>query len=97
MADKEIQRAGKVLPIYSHSFTILTFASKIHATLLNTKHSDDRRGGTQKRRGVDCTEVFKMFGSHEFGEFTLECLHLSQRFAYEKDGYFKCIHKILFP
>jgi hypothetical protein len=102
MPDREVNREGKVCTSLCIFFSTFNFLSlQIHATLFKSKHTNERKSGsesvTQSRRGIDCTEIFKVFGSHSFGEFQLDCLHLSQRFVYEKDGYYKCIHKILFP
>ncbi|KAJ4831720.1 hypothetical protein Tsubulata_038269 [Turnera subulata] len=67
----------------------------LHATVMNTSH---RRG---KRRGrndfFDARNIYRQYGSEEWGEYLIREAHLSQRFVYDENGYYHCCASIPFP
>lgn len=73
-------------------------ALKLHATLMNTRQRK-RRQKERKRLSVpfDARDIFKKYGSMEWGEFLLPEVHLSQRFLYDDNGYYHCCGSIPLP
>ncbi|XP_050234297.1 uncharacterized protein LOC126682607 [Mercurialis annua] len=68
---------------------------KLHATLMNARH---RKGKFRKQNdSFDARGIFKQFGSKEWGEYPIGEVHLSQRFVYDKNGYYHCCASIPFP
>ncbi|CAN1836713.1 Activating signal cointegrator 1 complex subunit 1 [Linum perenne] len=68
---------------------------KLHATLMNARH----RKGKQKRtmNSFDARGVVKRFGDEDWGEYLIREAHLSQRFVYDANGYYRCCAAIPFP
>ncbi|MQL91999.1 hypothetical protein Taro_024625 [Colocasia esculenta] len=69
---------------------------KLHATLMNARH---RKGKTKKGRhdSFDARSIFKMYSSEDWGEYLIPEVHLSQRFAFDENGYYHCCASIPFP
>ncbi|OWF52184.1 activating signal cointegrator 1 complex subunit 1-like [Mizuhopecten yessoensis] len=58
----------------------------------------DQRGSQNKEReSFDATSVLKKFGEFDFGEHPIRTIHLSQRQAVAKDGYYGCAGSLLLP
>lgn len=74
---------------------------KLHATLMNTSYRKKRKGDKQSGRGqripFDATDILAKHGSEEWGEYRITEAHLSQRFVYDKDGYYHCCASLKFP
>ncbi|XP_030442833.1 uncharacterized protein LOC115665088 isoform X3 [Syzygium oleosum] len=69
---------------------------KLHATLMNARHRKSKRR-TRKVDSFDARGIFKQYGSEEWGNYLLREAHLSQRFAFDENGYYHCCASILFP
>ncbi|KDO56967.1 hypothetical protein CISIN_1g010205mg [Citrus sinensis] len=69
---------------------------KLHATLMNIRHKK-RRKGTRRVDYFDARDIFKQFGSKEWGEYLIKEAHLSQRFVYDESGFYHCCASIPFP
>ncbi|XP_021891919.1 A-kinase anchor protein 7 [Carica papaya] len=67
---------------------------KLHATVMNARHRTKR---TRKLDFFDARGIFEQFGSEEWGEYLIREAHLSQRFAFDKSGYYHCCASIPFP
>ncbi|KAG0493953.1 hypothetical protein HPP92_004947 [Vanilla planifolia] len=68
---------------------------KLHATLMNTRHRK-RKMGTKRHDSFDARSIFKSYGSKDWGEYLISEVHLSQRFAYDENGYYHCCGSIPF-
>ncbi|XP_019198844.1 PREDICTED: uncharacterized protein LOC109192598 isoform X2 [Ipomoea nil] len=68
---------------------------KLHATVMNARHIRGKR--SRKNRSFDARTIYKRYGSEEWGEYLIREAHLSQRFAYEENGYYRCCASIPFP
>ncbi|GER48329.1 activating signal cointegrator 1 complex subunit [Striga asiatica] len=69
---------------------------KLHATIMNARH----RKRTKWSKNVDSFDargIFDQYGSEEWGEYPICEAHLSQRFAYDENGYYHCCASIPFP
>ncbi|KRY57870.1 Activating signal cointegrator 1 complex subunit 1 [Trichinella britovi] len=79
---------------------------KLHVTLLNNvfQHGSDSEemsdkigdGETNKQRRVpfDARKILKLFADFDFGIQPSLSLHLSQRYAFESNGYYQCTDRI---
>ncbi|KRZ33421.1 Activating signal cointegrator 1 complex subunit 1 [Trichinella pseudospiralis] len=79
---------------------------KLHVTLLNNlfqRGSDseelcdktrDVEKNKQRRMSFDARKILKNFGDFEFGIQSSLSLHLSQRYAFESNGYYLCTDRI---
>lgn len=45
----------------------------------------------------DARDIYKQYGSEEWGEYLIREAHLSQRFAFDDNGYYHCCTSIPFP
>ncbi|GAB2293515.1 hypothetical protein Dimus_027722 [Dionaea muscipula] len=70
---------------------------KLHATLMNARPSKRMKGRNRKALAFDAREVFKQYGSEEWGDYHIREAHLSQRFLYDDNGYYHCCASMLFP
>nr|GMD35487.1 A-kinase anchor protein 7 isoform X4 [Ipomoea batatas] len=68
---------------------------KLHATVMNARHTKGKR--SRKNRSFDARTIIKCYGSEEWGEYLIREAHLSQRFAYDENGYYRCCASIPFP
>ncbi|PIN13697.1 Transcription coactivator complex, P50 component (LigT RNA ligase/phosphodiesterase family) [Handroanthus impetiginosus] len=69
---------------------------KLHATLMNARHRK-RRKRSRKVDSFDARGIFDLYGSEEWGEYPIREAHLSQRFAFDENGYYHCCASIPFP
>ncbi|XP_042021977.1 uncharacterized protein LOC121769288 isoform X4 [Salvia splendens] len=69
---------------------------KLHATLMNARH---RKRKTRSARvdPFDARGIFDLYGNEEWGEYCISEAHLSQRFAFDENGYYHCCASIPFP
>ncbi|CAN1836720.1 Activating signal cointegrator 1 complex subunit 1 [Linum perenne] len=66
---------------------------KLHATLMNARHRKQKR----TMNSFDARGVVKRFGDEDWGEYLIREAHLSQRFVYDANGYYRCCAAIPFP
>lgn len=52
---------------------------------------------TRKADSFDARTIFKQYGSEDWGDYVIHEAHLSQRFAYDDNGYYHCCASIPFP
>ncbi|XP_057773082.1 uncharacterized protein LOC130992461 isoform X2 [Salvia miltiorrhiza] len=69
---------------------------KLHATLMNARHRK-RKTRSKKVDPFDARGIFKLYGSEDWGEYAIREAHLSQRFAFDENGYYHCCATIPFP
>lgn len=71
---------------------------KLHATLMNTSHRKRKRGKLfGKRIPFDARQILFKHGLEDWGEYRIVEAHLSERFVFGKDGYYRCCGSIQFP
>ncbi|XP_050947258.1 uncharacterized protein LOC103500600 isoform X2 [Cucumis melo] len=68
---------------------------KLHATVMNARHRKSKK--KKKFDSFDAREIFKQYGSEEWGEYHIREAHLSQRFVFDENGYYHCCASIPFP
>lgn len=68
---------------------------KLHATVMNARHRKSKK--KKKFDSFDAREIFKQYGSEEWGEYHIREAHLSQRFSFDENGYYHCCASIAFP
>ncbi|RWR77853.1 activating signal cointegrator 1 complex subunit 1 isoform X2 [Cinnamomum micranthum f. kanehirae] len=69
---------------------------KLHATLMNARHRK-RKKRTRRYDSFDARDIYKQYGSVEWGEYLIHEAHLSQRFAFDDNGYYHCCTSVPFP
>lgn len=69
---------------------------KLHATVMNERHRK-RTKWTRQADSFDARTIFKQYGSEDWGDYVIREAHLSQRFAYDDNGYYHCCASIPFP
>lgn len=69
---------------------------KLHATVMNARHRK-RKNNTKKFDSFDARGVMEQYGSEEWGEYLIREVHLSQRFVFDKNGYYHCCASIPLP
>ncbi|KAI0496762.1 hypothetical protein KFK09_023086 [Dendrobium nobile] len=69
---------------------------KLHATLMNARHRK-RKLRTRRNDSFDARDIFKRYGSEDWGEYAIREAHLSQRFVFDENGYYHCCGSIPFP
>ncbi|EPS58164.1 hypothetical protein M569_16651, partial [Genlisea aurea] len=67
---------------------------KLHATVMNARYRRNRI--RRKYEGFDARGVFELYGGEEWGEYVVGEAHLSERFAFDEDGYYRCRASIPF-
>ncbi|XP_039280349.1 activating signal cointegrator 1 complex subunit 1 isoform X2 [Nilaparvata lugens] len=60
---------------------------KMHITLMNTSFLKDDRDS--KKVTINAVPIIDAFGFYNFGEVTIDTIHLSQKGAYSATGYYK--------
>ncbi|CAN4079399.1 unnamed protein product [Withania somnifera] len=70
---------------------------KLHATMMNAGFRKSSKNKSEKIEPFDARRIFEQYGSEDWGECHIREAHLSQRFAYDDNGYFHCCAKILLP
>ncbi|KAI0496765.1 hypothetical protein KFK09_023089 [Dendrobium nobile] len=68
---------------------------KLHATLMNARHRK-RKLRTRRNDSFDARDIFKRYGSEDWGEYAIREAHLSQRFVFDESGYYHCCGSIPF-
>ncbi|XP_048745005.1 activating signal cointegrator 1 complex subunit 1-like isoform X2 [Ostrea edulis] len=103
LADRLVDRfssTGLMQQEYSHV--------KLHITVMNTlmrrdptsipgERPPEGKRGPKERESFDAMNVMKKFGHHDFGDYTIDTLHLSQRHGLGKDGYYGCAGSVSLP
>ncbi|CAI0423251.1 unnamed protein product [Linum tenue] len=84
---KEFAKAGLVLEKDAKE------QLKLHATVMNAR----LRKGKGKMKTFDARGTVEQFGDEDWGEYLISEAHLSQRFAYDSNGYYHCCASIPFP
>lgn len=69
---------------------------KLHATVMNARHRKSKKR-TRKADSFDARGICKQYGSEEWGDYLLREAHLSQRFVFDENGYYRCCASIPFP
>nr|XP_022345639.1 activating signal cointegrator 1 complex subunit 1-like [Crassostrea virginica]XP_022345640.1 activating signal cointegrator 1 complex subunit 1-like [Crassostrea virginica] len=81
---------------------------KLHVTVMNTlmrrdptsipgERPPEGKRGNKERESFDAMNLMKKFGHYDFGDYTVDSLHLSQRHGLGKDGYYGCAGAVLLP
>uniref|UniRef100_A0A1D1XDP2 Activating signal cointegrator 1 complex subunit 1 n=1 Tax=Anthurium amnicola TaxID=1678845 RepID=A0A1D1XDP2_9ARAE len=69
---------------------------KLHATLMNARHRK-RKNRSRRYDSFDARSIFKRYESEDWGDYLIQEAHLSQRFAFNENGYYHCCASIPFP
>ncbi|KAL1538329.1 hypothetical protein AAHA92_27088 [Salvia divinorum] len=69
---------------------------KLHATLMNARHRK-RKTRSARVEPFDARGIFELYDNEEWGEYCISEAHLSQRFAFDENGYYHCCASIPFP
>lgn len=56
-----------------------------------------RKNNKKKMETFDAREIHKQFGNEDWGEYLIQEAHLSQRFVFDQNGYYRCCGSIPFP
>ncbi|KAI4381914.1 hypothetical protein MLD38_007932 [Melastoma candidum] len=72
-----------------------THTLKLHATVMNVRHG--KSSSSKKFYSFDARGVFKEYGSEDWGGYNIPEAHLSERFAFDENGYYHCCASIPFP
>ncbi|XP_010465636.1 PREDICTED: uncharacterized protein LOC104745952 isoform X1 [Camelina sativa] len=70
---------------------------KLHATVMNARHRKRRKDNRKRMETFDAREIHKQFGNEDWGEYLIREAHLSQRFVFDQNGYYRCCASIPFP
>ncbi len=70
---------------------------KIHATLFNTRFRNNSGEKNEERTSFDARTILQGFGSFDFGSVRVPAVHLSQRGAYDANGYYHCVASAKLP
>ncbi|CAH8260681.1 unnamed protein product [Arabidopsis lyrata] len=70
---------------------------KLHVTVMNARHRKRRKNNKKKMETFDAREIHKQFGNEDWGEYLIREAHLSQRFVFDQNGYYRCCASIPFP
>ncbi|XP_006643952.1 activating signal cointegrator 1 complex subunit 1 isoform X2 [Oryza brachyantha] len=69
---------------------------KLHATIMNVRHRKSKKQN-QRNDSFDARNIFRKFGEHDWGEYLIPEVHLSQRFKFDETGYYYCCSSIPLP
>uniref|UniRef100_A0A0D9UYR0 K Homology domain-containing protein n=1 Tax=Leersia perrieri TaxID=77586 RepID=A0A0D9UYR0_9ORYZ len=69
---------------------------KLHATIMNVRHRKSKKRN-QRNDSFDARNIFKKYGEHDWGEYLIPEIHLSQRFKFGENGYYYCCSSIPLP
>uniref|UniRef100_A0A0D9Y5M7 K Homology domain-containing protein n=1 Tax=Oryza glumipatula TaxID=40148 RepID=A0A0D9Y5M7_9ORYZ len=69
---------------------------KLHATIMNVRHRKSKRWN-QRNDSFDAQNIFRKYGEHDWGEYLIPEIHLSQRFKFDERGYYYCCSSIPLP
>jgi activating signal cointegrator complex subunit 1 len=70
---------------------------KLHATVMNARYRKRNKGTRRNADSFDARNIVKQYGSEDWGEYVIRGAHLSQRFAFDENGYYHCCASIPFP
>ncbi|XP_066400755.1 uncharacterized protein [Miscanthus floridulus] len=70
---------------------------KLHATMMNVRHRKSTNKRNQWKDSFDARDIFRKFGKEEWGEYPIHEVHLSQRFKFDKSGYYYRCSSIPLP
>ncbi|KAG0535774.1 hypothetical protein BDA96_03G007800 [Sorghum bicolor] len=70
---------------------------KLHATVMNVRHRKSRNKRNPWKDSFDARDIFRKYGNEEWGEYPIHEVHLSQRFKFDKSGYYYCCSSIPLP
>ena len=83
---------------------------KLHATVINTKlretdkeltsssqSRNNKRVPFTSRTSFDARKITEIFKDFAFGEHHVDCIHLSQRGAYDENGQYHCCKSLALP
>ncbi|KAF2576939.1 hypothetical protein F2Q68_00003045, partial [Brassica cretica] len=101
---EEIGDEGRLLQVITDAFVKAGLvlekdanqSLKLHATVMNARHRK-RKDKRKKMDTFDAREIHKQFGNEDWGEYLIQEAHLSQRFVFDKSGYYRCCASIPFP
>ncbi|RHN40084.1 putative protein kinase A anchor protein, nuclear localization signal [Medicago truncatula] len=48
-------------------------------------------------KNIQARNIFKQYGSEDWGEYLIREAHLSKRFSFHENGYYHCCASIPFP
>ncbi|KAF0917353.1 hypothetical protein E2562_017526 [Oryza meyeriana var. granulata] len=69
---------------------------KLHATIMNVRHRKSKKRN-QRNDSFDARNIFRKYGEHDWGEYCILAVHLSQRFKFDESGYYCCCSSIALP
>ncbi|KAF2949249.1 uncharacterized protein [Oryza sativa Japonica Group] len=69
---------------------------KLHVTIMNVRHRKSKRWN-QRNDSFDARNIFRKYGEHDWGEYLIPEIHLSQRFKFDERGYYYCCSSIPLP
>ncbi|CAE5967475.1 unnamed protein product [Arabidopsis arenosa] len=70
---------------------------KLHVTVMNARHRKRRKNNKKKMETFDAREIHKQFGNEDWGEYLIREAHLSQRFVFDQNGFYRCCASLPFP
>ncbi|KAG7582158.1 K Homology domain [Arabidopsis suecica] len=70
---------------------------KLHVTVMNARHRKRRKNNKKKMETFDAREIHEQFGNEDWGEYLIREAHLSQRFMFDQNGYYRCCASLPFP
>lgn len=100
LEDRLLRACHVIIDAYTEAGLVLEKDAKhqlkLHATVMNARHRRRKRGA-RKLDSFDARGIMEQYGSEEWGEFLIREAHLSQRFAFDENGYYHCCASIPFP
>nr|CAB3475645.1 unnamed protein product [Digitaria exilis] len=69
----------------------------LHATIMNVRHRKSSKKWNRWNDSFDAQDIFRKFGSEEWGQYHIPEVHLSQRFKFDESGYYHCCSSIPLP
>uniref|UniRef100_A0A0E0JFZ9 K Homology domain-containing protein n=1 Tax=Oryza punctata TaxID=4537 RepID=A0A0E0JFZ9_ORYPU len=69
---------------------------KLHATIMNVRHRKSKKRN-QRNDSFDARNIFRKYREHDWGEYLIPEIHLSQRFKFDERGYYYCCSSIPLP
>ncbi|KQK03427.1 activating signal cointegrator 1 complex subunit 1 isoform X1 [Brachypodium distachyon] len=69
---------------------------RLHATIMNVRHRKSKKRD-RRNDSIDARNIFRQYGEHEWGEYPIPAVHLSQRFKFDESGYYHCCSSIPLP
>nr|CDM81280.1 unnamed protein product [Triticum aestivum] len=69
---------------------------RLHATIMNVRHRKSKKSN-RRNDSFDARNIFRQYGEQDWGEYPVPAVHLSQRFKFDKGGYYHCCCSIPLP